>query len=104
MFAGGVPLVVWGIRMKRPSQKFSSGCVLVLASTYCLQGLDLYAAPSESGNEQFSAGEVVATRATPEPRAFLDNYCVTCHNERLQTAGLSLETADVGQVGATGEI
>ena len=88
--------------MKSPSRTSLSGCVLVLASIYVLQGFGLHAAPSKSGNEQFSAGEVVATRATPEPRAFLDNYCVTCHSERLQTAGLSLETADVGQVGATG--
>ena len=31
-------------------------------------------------------------------RAVLDRYCVTCHNERLRTAGLSLETLDVDQV------
>ena len=37
--------------------------------------------------------------ATPE-RALLDRYCVTCHNDRLQTAGLQLDTADVTHVAA----
>jgi mono/diheme cytochrome c family protein len=31
-------------------------------------------------------------------RAVLDRYCVTCHNERLRTAGLSLEKIDVARV------
>ena len=32
-------------------------------------------------------------------RAVLDRYCVTCHNERLLTGNLSLDTVDVGHVG-----
>jgi hypothetical protein len=32
------------------------------------------------------------------PRAVLDRYCVSCHNERLRTAGLMLDTIDVGNV------
>jgi hypothetical protein len=31
-------------------------------------------------------------------RALLDQYCVTCHNERLKTGGFSLEKLDVSQV------
>ena len=31
-------------------------------------------------------------------RALLDQYCVTCHNERQPTAGLTLDTLDVGHV------
>ena len=27
-------------------------------------------------------------------RALLDRYCVTCHNQRLKTGGLSLDTVD----------
>ena len=37
--------------------------------------------------------------ATPE-RALLDRYCVACHNERLQTAGLELDNADVIDIAA----
>ena len=37
--------------------------------------------------------------ATPEThRALLDQYCVTCHNDRLRTAGLTLESIDVADV------
>ncbi len=31
-------------------------------------------------------------------RALLDRYCVTCHNDRLQTAGLALDTVDFERV------
>ena len=33
-------------------------------------------------------------------RAVLDKYCVTCHNERLKTAGLTLEKTDLSNVAA----
>ena len=36
--------------------------------------------------------------APSEQRALLNRYCVTCHNERLRTAGLTLDTADVDAV------
>jgi mono/diheme cytochrome c family protein len=32
-------------------------------------------------------------------RAVFDKYCVTCHNEKLKTAGLMLDTLDVAKVG-----
>jgi cytochrome c551/c552 len=32
--------------------------------------------------------------ATPSPRALLDKYCVTCHNVKLKTAGLTLDKMD----------
>ena len=31
-------------------------------------------------------------------RAFLDKYCVTCHNGRLKTAGLQLDSMDAADV------
>ena len=37
---------------------------------------------------------------TPVDRALLDRYCVTCHNSRLRTGGLSLDDVDVTQVAA----
>jgi len=33
-------------------------------------------------------------------RAVIDQYCVTCHNQRLKTGGLTLEAADLGNVPA----
>jgi mono/diheme cytochrome c family protein len=51
--------------------------------------------------------QVSSTRAAPpetkaaaaaSPRAILDTYCVTCHNQRLKTADLALDTLDLAQV------
>ena len=36
--------------------------------------------------------------------SLLDRYCVTCHNERLQTAGVILEGVDVTQVAANAPV
>src|SRR5262245_8971872 len=46
---------------------------------------------------------------TPPPaasssRALLDTYCITCHNQRLHTAGLELDSADVTNPAANPEI
>ena len=41
---------------------------------------------------------------TVNPRAVLDKYCVTCHNQKLRTAGLTLDTLDVTKPGAHPEI
>ena len=54
----------------------------------------------------------IAAAQTPEPaapasagsvRAALDRYCVRCHNDRLRTAGLALDTHDLAHVGADAE-
>ncbi len=37
-------------------------------------------------------------------RAVLDQYCITCHNARTRTAGLTLDTMDLSNVGANAEI
>ncbi len=38
------------------------------------------------------------------PRAVLDKYCVTCHNQKLHTAGLTLDNLDATKPGANPEI
>ncbi len=45
--------------------------------------------------------------AAPAPssaRALLDEYCVRCHNERLQTAGLDLDAADTEHIGLAADV
>jgi len=37
-------------------------------------------------------------------RALLDRYCVTCHNQKLKTAGLSLDVMDITKVGEGAEV
>ena len=38
-----------------------------------------------------------------DPRAFVNQYCVTCHNQKLKTAGLTLDTMDIAHVAANAE-
>ncbi|MCU1335736.1 MAG: hypothetical protein JWO19_1317 [Bryobacterales bacterium] len=45
-----------------------------------------------------------AAPAATNPRAFLDTYCVTCHNQKLRTAGLMLDTVDLAKPAAHAEI
>jgi mono/diheme cytochrome c family protein len=42
--------------------------------------------------------------STSSPQAVLDQYCVTCHNQRLRTAGLALDALDVSQASANAEV
>jgi hypothetical protein len=44
-----------------------------------------------------SASPTGAAPATPaaETRQLLNRYCVSCHSDRLKTAGLTLQTIDV---------
>ena len=45
-----------------------------------------------------------AAPAAPAPRAVLDTYCVTCHNQKLHTAGLELDTLNLTTPGASAEV
>ena len=67
------------------SRRISGG--IAIASIAAVTALAAQQQPASSD----SAG------ASPH-RAVLDRYCVTCHNERLRTGGLSLEKIDVAHV------
>src|SRR5689334_3952302 len=41
---------------------------------------------------------------TVSPRAVLDTYCVTCHNDRAKTGGLSLQNVDPAHVSQDSEV
>jgi Protein of unknown function (DUF1592)/Protein of unknown function (DUF1588)/Protein of unknown function (DUF1585)/Protein of unknown function (DUF1587)/Protein of unknown function (DUF1595)/Planctomycete cytochrome C len=55
---------------------------------------------------QAPASTTSATQATAStnPKAFIDTYCITCHNQKLHTAGLALDTLDVTHPGANPEV
>ena len=57
--------------------------------------------PQAAGPQQ-STGPAVPL-AVASPRAVLDEYCVTCHNSRLQTGGLALDVLDPADVGTNAE-
>src|SRR5882672_6324988 len=42
--------------------------------------------------------------APASEREVLDRYCVSCHNDRLKTSGLSLEKLDVSKADASPDI
>ncbi len=46
----------------------------------------------------------VAPAAAAPSRGLLDQYCVTCHNDKLKTAGLTLEKVDLGDAKAYGDV
>ena len=41
-----------------------------------------------------------ATSSPDAPRAVLDKYCVGCHNQRVRTAGIALDTLDAAHPGS----
>jgi len=64
-----------------------------LAFAYALLTIGQAATPAAQ-----SSPAAVPSHATDQ-RALLDQYCVTCHNDRLKTANLSLEKLDLSTVG-----
>src|SRR5690242_16250139 len=50
-------------------------------------------------HQQSAAGASISTG-----RALLDRYCTSCHNNRLKTAGLLLDQADVDHAGSDPEL
>ncbi len=69
------------------------GAVVVAAISVIARGQA--AAPD---GQHRTAADAAALGAASQ-RALLDQYCVTCHNDRLKTAQLSLEHADLAAVG-----
>jgi mono/diheme cytochrome c family protein len=49
-------------------------------------------------------GPATATSGAATQRAVLDQYCVTCHNDRLKTSNLSLEKLDLATTGDHAEL
>ncbi len=54
---------------------------------------------------EIRAGQAQRAPATTpsSPQALVDQYCVTCHNQRLRTAGLALDTLDPAHPSANPE-
>src|SRR6266404_4384126 len=48
----------------------------------------------------YAPAQTAAPAAAPKPveRALLDQYCVTCHNQRLKTANITFDTMDLAQL------
>jgi hypothetical protein len=72
-----------------------SRAALVVAVAAFAGSLGLNANQSSSGAQSAPAADRPA--AAGLDRALIDRYCVTCHNGRLKTGGLALDTIDLSQ-------
>lgn len=72
------------------------GAVTLTASVY-LRAVERPLASLSAKSQNLSA-------AASAERALLDKYCVTCHNQRAKTGGLTLDNVDVAKVGDNPEL
>jgi mono/diheme cytochrome c family protein len=61
-------------------------------------------APPDPLQNAATAPPGAAQASAPSPKALLDQYCITCHNDRLKTGGLSLDNVDVSLPGQAPEV
>ena len=50
-----------------------------------------------------AAAVLLGAVCSAQDRQLVDRYCVTCHNQRLKTAGLMLDTLDLAKIPADAE-
>ncbi len=74
----------------RISALFVSGCIALTLSTVQTSARQTQQAPSP------------ATSAAP--KAVFEQYCITCHNQKLHTAGLELDSLDPTNPGPNAEV
>ena len=81
----------------RRAHSLSSLLIVVVAGV-------ITATSASSARVQAAPPQPPARAAVASPRPFIDQYCVSCHNQRLKTAGLMLDTADMADVARDGAI
>src|SRR5208282_4001609 len=59
--------------------------------------------PLGSGLLLLLAGSVLSAQSVSPQHALINQYCVTCHNEKAKTAGLMLDKLDVDHAGLHAE-
>src|SRR5262245_409129 len=80
--------------------------LVVLFGLIVRSGVDTYGAqaPDATRNSQSApARPAAAPPASSNEAAFLNQYCITCHNQRLKTGSLALDLLDVTKVGPDAE-
>ena len=82
---GVIPITLW--------------MVIILGMTF---GAVPAAGPQQRSARGVSRAPSTSLQASSE-RALLNQYCFSCHNQRLKTAGLTLDTLDVENIGAHAE-
>jgi cytochrome c5 len=92
-----------------------------LGTTFCLMlavtamSVQSSARPAAVADLQVRVGQTLAQQssvaqtslpadASAKAGAVLSKYCITCHNEKRKTAGLTIDTLDLQRVGADAEV
>jgi hypothetical protein len=90
---------------------FPSATAATIGLAWCvlIASLALQARPSaqqatSQAKSTQSSLPIAAGSPASSHRAMLDRYCITCHNQRLATAGLKLDQADVASPGDGAEM
>ena len=91
------------VRPHSGTRRRALGSLMAVAFAMAGAALPASASPGETSSARPGAGRQPARppavqaggAAAVTPRAVLDRYCVTCHNDRLRTGGLSLGTGAV---------
>lgn len=78
-------------------------CAVIVVGAEARSGWVAEPRAEGAGAAQTQPSSLAASSAAPQ-RALLDRYCVPCHNERLQTGGLALDTMDVSNVREAREV
>ena len=89
-----------------PSARLATTCVawFVLIVSLGIQARPSAQQPAPPAKSAQPSSPIGAVSAASSQRQTLDRYCVTCHNQRLLTAGLKLDDADVANPGTGAEI
>src|SRR6476660_1163048 len=77
--------------MRAPERSMNKQFLLSAAMIAALLGSGQAAGPQPPASD-------AAGSSSAKQRAALDQYCVTCHNSRLKTGGLALDTIDVARI------
>ena len=88
------------------------GRVTLLANPTSPPAVPLRAGKTAPPPALLSAAQPLACQTPPSPgpatsaapRAVIDKYCITCHNQRLHTAGLELDSLDLTNPAAHAEM
>ena len=98
-------------RQTQPKPRRRSRMARASVSTACLIAGGLIApALLRSQTPGGRAQPAPATASSPvnllpaNPRAFIDTYCISCHNQKLRTAGLMLDTLDLTRPAGNAEV
>jgi mono/diheme cytochrome c family protein len=62
------------------------------------------AGPNDTGAAVQTPAAAQPAAVSAPPQALFATYCITCHNQRLRTAGLALDTVDVANPAANAEV